>query len=40
MGAVVHYRAALVLLAWRDHHGCEADVTMLRPWYVGSGNAA
>jgi adiponectin receptor len=34
MGAVVHYRAALVLLAWRDHHGCEADVTMLRPWYV------
>jgi len=37
MGAVVHYRAALVLLAWRDHHGCEADVTMLRPWYVGSG---
>ena len=22
MGAVVHYRAALVLLAWRDHHGC------------------
>ena len=34
MGAVVHYRAALVLLAWRDHHGCEADVTMLRPWYI------
>ena len=37
MGAVVHYRAALVLLAWRDHHGCEADVTMLRPWYVDGG---
>lgn len=37
MGAVVHYRAALVLLAWRDHHGCEADITMLRPWYVDGG---
>ena len=37
MGAYVHYRAALVLLAWRDHHGCEADVTMLRSWYVTGG---
>ena len=38
MGAYVHYRAALVLLAWRDHHGCEADVTMLHGWYVDGGS--
>jgi len=37
MGAYVHYRAALVLLAWRDHHGCEADVDMLHGWYVDGG---
>ena len=37
MGAYVHYRAALVLMAWRDHHGCDADVQLLRSWYVDGG---
>ena len=37
MGAYVHYRAALVLMAWRDHRGCDADVKMLRKWYVTGG---
>jgi len=37
MGAYVHYRAALVLMAWRDHHRCDADVTLLREWYVQGG---
>ena len=37
MGAYVHYRAALVLMAWRDHHRCDADVTLLRRWIVDGG---
>jgi len=37
MGAYMHYRAALVLMAWRDHHRCDADVTLLRQWYVDGG---
>ena len=36
-GAYVHYRAALMLMAWRDHHGCDADVTLLKSWYVDNG---
>ena len=37
MGAYVHYRAALVLMAWRDHHRCDADATLLKQWYVDGG---
>ena len=37
MGAYVHYRAALVLMAWRDHNGCDADAQLLRRWYVDRG---
>jgi adiponectin receptor len=36
-GAYVHYRAALVLIAWRDHHRCDADATLLRTFYLDNG---
>lgn len=36
-GAYTHYRAGLMLMAWRDHHGCDADVTLLKSWYVDNG---
>ena len=36
-GVYAHYRAALSLMAWRDHHGCETDVTLLKRWYIDNG---
>jgi adiponectin receptor len=24
-------------MAWRDHHGCETDVTLLKRWYIDNG---